>query len=329
MNNFEYSVAIRTLGKGGDKYKQELESLHAQTVKPKRILVFLAEGYERPDFQVGMEEYIPVHKGLVHQRAASTQGVDTEFLLILDDDVYFPADSIEKMYKAIIELKADGVAPDTFPTQSAPLVSKISAYVANTVYGRANDGWAIKIQKTGAFSYNNHPPKGAFLPTQSAAGTALFVKTSAFKNIQYADEQWIDQFPAGTFGEDQVMFYKLYRNGYKILMQYDSGVLHLDASTNKASEKTYKKIYYRAMSQYLTWHRTLYNLPDVSNTEKFKLKIAYLYRFLLGSLTRAGFSVIKLSLRFFTAHVKGNLDARKFVKTEEYNHLPCFITKRK
>lgn len=242
MKKFEYTVAIRTVGKAGDKYKKELESLHAQTVKPKRILVFLAEGFERPTFQVGYEEYIIVPKGLVHQRAASTQGVDTEFLLILDDDVYFPENSIEKMYEAMIHHQADGIAPDTFPTQSLPLTSKIIAYITNTVYGRQNDGWAIKIQKTGAFSYNNHPPKGAFLPTQSAAGTALFIKTTAFKNIQYADEQWIDKFPAGTFGEDQVMFYKLYRNGYKILMQYDSGVLHLDASTNKASEKTYQKI---------------------------------------------------------------------------------------
>lgn len=327
MKKFEYTVAIRTVGKAGDKYKKELESLHAQTVKPKRILVFLAEGFERPTFQVGYEEYIIVPKGLVHQRAASTQGVDTEFLLILDDDVYFPENSIEKMYEAMIHHQADGIAPDTFPTQSLPLTSKIIAYITNTVYGRQNDGWAIKIQKTGAFSYNNHPPKGAFLPTQSAAGTALFIKTTAFKNIQYADEQWIDKFPAGTFGEDQVMFYKLYRNGYKILMQYDSGVLHLDASTNKASEKTYQKIYYRAMSQYLTWHRTLYSLPNVSTTEKMALKAAYTYRFILGSITRALFALLKLKSRFFTAHVKGNIDAKKFVKGKEYKNLPSFIIK--
>ena len=84
---FEYSVAIRTLGTAGDMYRKELESLHNQTVKPRHIFVFLAEGYKRPDFQVGMEEYVPVHKGLVHQRAASLQGVDTEYLLILDDDI--------------------------------------------------------------------------------------------------------------------------------------------------------------------------------------------------------------------------------------------------
>ena len=53
---FEYSVAIRTVGKAGDKYIKELESPHHQTVKPKHIYVHLAEGFDRPQTQVGMEE---------------------------------------------------------------------------------------------------------------------------------------------------------------------------------------------------------------------------------------------------------------------------------
>lgn len=56
-NKFEYSVAIRTLGTGGEKYRKEIESLHSQTIKPKNIFVFIAEGYKRPDFQIGIEKY--------------------------------------------------------------------------------------------------------------------------------------------------------------------------------------------------------------------------------------------------------------------------------
>ena len=64
-NAFEYSVAIRTVGKAGNKYIEELESLHQQTVKPKHIYIHLAEGFERPKEQVGIEEYIISPKGLV------------------------------------------------------------------------------------------------------------------------------------------------------------------------------------------------------------------------------------------------------------------------
>lgn len=81
------------------------------------------------------------------------------------------------------------------------------------------------------------------------------------------------------------------------------------------------------MSQYLTWHRTLYSLPNVSTTEKMALKAAYTYRFILGSITRALFALLKLKSRFFTAHVKGNIDAKKFVKGKEYKNLPSFIIK--
>ena len=37
--NKEYCVAIRTLGKAGDKYQALLDSLKAQTIQPKKILV--------------------------------------------------------------------------------------------------------------------------------------------------------------------------------------------------------------------------------------------------------------------------------------------------
>ena len=326
-NVFEYSVAIRTVGKAGDKYIKELESLHQQTVKPKHIYIHLAEGFERPKEQVGIEEYIISPKGLVHQRAFSADGVDTEYLLILDDDVYFPKNSIENMYKALQHYNADGVAPDTFPSQNLSFVQKLIMYGANTTYGRRNDQWAIKIQRTGAFSYNNRPEHGAFYPTQSAAGTALFIKTEAFKAIHYEHELWVDQYPPGTFGEDQLMFNKLYKNGFKILMAYDTGILHLDANTNKASQKTYDKLYYRAMSQYLTWYRSCCDLKGNSKAERIRCSWAYAYRLFIGSITRLVFSIMHLSPKFLTAHIKGNWDARNYVRTKEYKSLPNFILK--
>lgn len=325
MKNFKYSVAIRTVGKAGDKYIKELQSLHNQTVKPQHIYVFLAHGFERPKEQVGIEEYIDTPKGLVHQRAAANM-IEEDFLLIIDDDVYFPEDAVETMHKTLVEKNVDGIAPDTFPTQSSSFFQKLIAFCSNAVYPRSNDGWAIKIQRTGTFSYNNNPPKGGMLPTMSAAGTALFIKKEVWQAIHYEDEQWVDQFPPGTFGEDQLMFYKIHANSYKLLMWYDSGVLHLDANTNKASQKTYEKLYYRAMSLYLTWHRSLYSQPKLSKVEKFRLITAYLMRFSISVATRIVYSLMHGSLRFVTAYVKGNLAARKFTHTAAYQNLKPFRT---
>lgn len=329
MEKFKYSVAIRTIGNGGEKYISELKSLHAQTVKPQHIYVFLAHGFNRPQEQVGIEEYIDTPKGLVHQRAAANI-VSDEYVLIIDDDVYFPPRAIEQMYFALQKYDADGIAPDTFPSQSMSITSKAIAYFSNNVSPRSNDGWAIKIKPSGAFSYNNSPRKGIFLPTMSAAGTAFFLKTKVWKSIHYEDEEWIDKFPPGTFGEDQVMYYKIYINGYKLLMWYDSGCKHLDANTNKASLKTYERLYYRAMSIYLTWHRTLYSIDgknSVRNIGKGELIRNFHYRYILGCITRIVFSLLKGSLRFIKAYISGIKDAKNFVKSEEYKSLPSFVVK--
>lgn len=325
---FKYSVAIRTVGKGGDKYIQELRSLHEQTVKPQHIYVFLAHGFTRPETQVGIEEYIDTPKGLVHQRAAANM-VEDDYILIIDDDVYFPPTAVETMWRALEERHADGIAPDTFPSQNMSFVRKAVAYMSNNVSPRRNDGWAIRIKPSGAFSFNNIPPQGSMLPTMSAAGTAVFLKTEAWKAIHYEDEEWIDEFPAGTFGEDQLMYYKLYINGYKLLMWYDSGCLHLDANTNKASGKAYEKLYYRAMSLYLTWHRSLYSVDGhnkVRNIGKGRLRAAFEWRYLCGCFTRVVFSLMNGSFRFLKAYVRGYRDAKKYVETEKYKKLPDFIT---
>jgi len=326
MNDkFEYSVAIRTLGTGGEKYREELESLHRQTVRPKHIFIFLAEGYKRPDFQVGIEEYVPVHKGLVHQRSASLKGVDTDYILILDDDIYFPDDGVEKLYDTMIAKDADCIAPETFNNAGMSWFSKLGYYMANGVAPRGNDEWAIKIQRNGTFSYNNRPQKDSVLLTQSFPGTACFCKTEAFRSIHYEHELWIDRFPAGTFGEDQIMSYKLYKNGFKVLMAHDTGILHLDAGTNNIHNKTYNKIKYRALSYFMTWYRTCYDLKGKSGYEKILYILAFSWRFMLGSATRLLYSIIKLQPKHFAAYIHGTLSGMKYARSMEYKSLNNFI----
>ena len=66
-----YSIAIRTLGTSGDKFVEELDSIMRQTVKPEKVIIYLAEGYKRPEYSIGIEQYVTVTKGMVAQRALS------------------------------------------------------------------------------------------------------------------------------------------------------------------------------------------------------------------------------------------------------------------
>ena len=55
MVEFEYTAVIRTLGTAGEKYQQLLNSLQAQTIAPRAIIVYIAEGYPLPKETIGIE----------------------------------------------------------------------------------------------------------------------------------------------------------------------------------------------------------------------------------------------------------------------------------
>lgn len=87
MDYPEYSVAIRTLGKAGSMFQALIQSLKAQSVPPRKIIVYIAEGYELPG-RVADEEYIYCHKGMAHQRSLDYSEIDSEYILLCDDDIF-------------------------------------------------------------------------------------------------------------------------------------------------------------------------------------------------------------------------------------------------
>lgn len=140
-----YSIAIRTLGKNPEVLRKELQSIARQTVQPEKVMVYIAEGYERPAFTIGKEEYVWVKKGMVAQRALEYKEIDSNVILMLDDDVELADDSAERMLKAMEECEADCVAADTFKNQDMSIMQKIVAFVGNGVFPRCDDGWAFKL----------------------------------------------------------------------------------------------------------------------------------------------------------------------------------------
>lgn len=320
---FKYNVAIRTVGKAGEKYIKEIESLQSQSIPPNRIVVYIAEGFDLPQ-RVGCEEYVYVPKGLVHQRAIVPHDNDVPYLLVLDDDVFLPKDSVEKMYEYIVQYSADCIIPDTFPSHEMGLKDKLIAYLSNNVSPRFSDKYAIRIKKSGAFSYNNAPPKGSLLETQCGAGPVFFIKMSSFLSIRYADELWVDSFPPGTFYEDQLMFYKLYVNGCKMLMWFDSGVKHLDAGTNNQKEKSFEKLMYRSMANYVIWHRSVLG-TTTGGMGRFVCYVAYFYRFICGLNTRFVYSCVRFSFKYLVAYIKGNLLGMIYVRGDFYKGLNTYV----
>ena len=177
-----YSIAIRTLGTGGEKYRILLESITTQTLAPERVVVYIAEGYDIPNYRIGKEEYVVVPKGMAKQRILPYQEISSDCILLLDDDVRLGENAAENLVQTLSEQEADCVGADTFRNQDMSWVQKMKALLLGGVYPSWNDNYAFRVLSTGAFSYNNHPQSTFFLPISALAPPPLG-KGGTFPNL--------------------------------------------------------------------------------------------------------------------------------------------------
>lgn len=313
----EYTAVIRTLGTAGNKYQQLLDSLVAQTIRPAKIIVYIAEGYPLPKETVGIEEYVYVKKGMVTQRALPYDEVNTKYILFLDDDLYLPANAVEQMFQHLEEKQADIISPDIFPNAERSTFGKIMMAVSGRMFPRYHDKiWGYKVMRNAGYSYNSHPIADVYW-SQTNAGACFLCSKEDFLKIHFGDETWLDKLKY-ALGEDQIMYYKMYLLGLKQLTWFHSGIKHLDAgNTLNNKEKERRLIYADFRFKTIFWHRFIY-LP-----EKILLKrgwnifcIGYVLLFTLFiSLLKGQFGILRLKWNAI-------MEAVKFLRSDEYKRIP-------
>lgn len=312
----EYTAVIRTLGTAREKYQILLNSLAVQTIKPKDIIVYIAEGYAIPKETIGLERYVYVKKGMVAQRALQYNEVTTEYILFLDDDVYLPPNGVEVLFKQLKDNNADVISPDVFPNSKRSFRSEMMMTLSGHMRARRNDDkWGYKVMRNAGYSYNANPIKSVYW-SQTNAGPCFLCSKNTFLVINYEYELWLDKL-GYPLGEDQIMYYKMYKKGLKILTSYDSGIEHLDAGTTISKDKEKTLIYADFRFKSIFWHRFIY-LPE----KTFLLKcwdilcIAYtLFFTLFISFVKGDFEILQLK---WNAMKSG----WSFTRSKEYKSLP-------
>jgi glycosyltransferase involved in cell wall biosynthesis len=323
MSEYRYSIAIRTLGKGGEKYIKELNSIVRQTIQPEKVIVYIAEGYKIPDVRIGKEEYIFVKKGMVAQRALDYKEIDSPNILLLDDDVYLPDNAVEIMTKELTDGHADVIAADTFHPQTNTFWGVIRDWLSNLTYPHFSDKWAFKVLRNASCSYNARPNKPFYL-SQSAAGPASLWRKETLISIHFKDELWLDNM-GFAWGDDQLMFYKAYLNGFKLMVSYDSGIVHLNAKTaSSVKDVSSDRWMRRAMCQYLIWYRSCYSVNGVSQMEKLLRLLSFVFKVVQGLFVHLCYSILKLHPAFTCAYLKGILLGYKYAKNS-LRFIPNFV----
>lgn len=274
-----YSIAIRTLGTGGEKYRMLLESITHQSLPPERVLVYIAEGYVIPDFRVGKEEYVVVAKGMARQRILPYDEISSDCILLLDDDVRLGETAAERLLKTLTEHQADCVGADTFRNQDMSWKQKVAAFLLGGVYPHSNEHWAFCVLPTGAFSYNKKPQPRFYL-SESCAGPASLWRKESFLALHLEDELWLEElgFP---YGEDLVTFHKLAINGFRLGIDYGVEIEHMDGKTSSGNFKRQRnRLELRTKAQFIIWWRCFWQTTRFSKTTmvlRFSLKMLYLF----------------------------------------------------
>ncbi len=320
----KYSIAIRTLGTSGEKFVRELESIKRQTIQPEKVVIYIAEGYERPDYTIGKEEYVWVKKGMMRQRVLRYDEIDSPLIMLLDDDVELAEDSAEKLINALNEYHLDCIAAVTFRNYLIPPIKKIYIALTNLILPHWSNIWGVKIRSNGSFSYNNHITKEVYL-SQSASGPASLWHKDIFLKLHLDDELWLERF-GFPYGEDVVTFNKLYKNGYRLGLHYKCGIKHLNAQTSSASyQRNPNKFHIRSMASLLIWYRTCFNLDGLSLFKKACAVLSFSFKSLWLLLIHLASAFYLLSPKVPWYYLKGIVDAIRIIESKEYRQIPNYI----
>lgn len=326
MEDFNYSVVIRTLGLAGEKYHRMLKAIERQTIKPKEILVVLAEGYNLPPEQLGYERFIFSKKGIVSQRSLGAKEAIGDYCLFLDDDLDFSNDLVEKLYEPIKK----GIADITFPLLTEMLPQKglgafLSALTSSAIpmfFNKTNS--YTRILRSGGWSYNSNVDEDTtnYYRAETAPGACYLVKRETAVKIRFEEENWLE-LTSFSLPDDQINFYKYHRLGYKIFGVSNISIEHLDGGGN-SPERLLKATYALAKHKIIFWHRFIYK-NDSSFFSRLFSVICFVY-WLISSIILDFFRCcLKREMISYKTFLNGLKDGFLYLGSREYKSLPTVV----
>lgn len=255
----DYSIYIRTLGKGGEKYEKLLLSIRNLTIQPQEVVIVLPYGYAEPQERLGYERFVFCEKGMIKQRVFAIDNAKTQYVLLLDDDVEFSPDFVEKEYKAIMVANANCCIAKMINNadSNSKIKRLINQLIGSAVYKNTHDQYFYKINLAGGFMVNTNYNSSKPVYSQTGHGSNCFAETKALRDIHFEDELWLEN-SGYPLPEDQVMFYKLYLKDYKIAVCLDAYFCHLDAASTNDGKRYLKIAQAKAGNFLIFWHRFIY-----------------------------------------------------------------------
>lgn len=308
----EYSICIRTLGRGGEKYKKLINSIKNLSIKPKEILIVIPKGYEPPKDRIESSTIVFSEKGMLLQRIIGYEKATSEYVLLLDDDVEFEPDMVEKLSKPVLE----GKAALSFPIYEELLPQKgmkgaVSALTLSAVPSLRGSSKYVKILPSGGYMYNrNYSNDDGWLYSESAPGMCVFGEREALLECCLREELWVEN-PGYALRDDAIVIYKAYLKARFAVAVMDIDIRHLDIGASE-NNRNLKAAYAATLNHIIFWHRFIFK----ESKNIFKKIIAAL-AIVYWSISITGYFIIKLAasrdFAIFKASVKGIASGFRYI----------------
>lgn len=279
---FSWSAVIRTVGTAGEKYLRTIQSVLSQTIPPEEIIVVLPDGCE-PDYVCGKERIIHTRKGMVTQRAVGVDTAKTDYILVLDDDVDFPPDIVEKCFSWMQAHHLDCVLPGWGGTPvSYSLKTRIKGFIRGDLYtSKKESEWLDVVCKTGGHKVyvNSTDPDRCYL-CQTGCFQIFFIKSDAARSIEYGKETWLEQGTISSYAlwDDLTFFYKLYLHGYRTAYCQRATYTHLDAAAGRKAKSKLEerriRYYTDRKNRYIFWRKYIWGAAS-TETDKITASLAW------------------------------------------------------
>ena len=320
-----YSVAIRTLGRAGEKYQKLLDSIARSNHQPEKVIVVLPEGYELPKERLGYEKFVFCPKSMIQQRIEALKYIDSEYTLFLDDDIEYDDGFVDKLLEPLKNGLYDcstGPLFSFFPTSMAgKIVGTLTASVSISLFHR---DMYVKILRSAGWSYHTFDvTEERYYPTESFAWTCFMIRTEVMRKLRMEDEKiWLERFGYAA-GDDRVMAYKLVKLGYKACVVANALYHHNDGKTS-VSEKgmvNTTPIFCMHYMHVVFWHRF------IQGTEKNRLlrvinRICFTYWNVTMVLYRGIKALKREYIPYFKAFYNGIQEGKRYIKSRDYEKIP-------
>lgn len=322
----EYSIAIRTIGRAGEKYRKLLRSIDESAHRPEKVVIVLPEGYAPPEDRLGYEEFVYCPKSMIGQRLEALKYIDSEYTLFLDDDISFDPDFVDKLLEPLEEGKFDCSTGPLFSFFPASTAGKIAGTLTGSVsVSLFHRDMYVKILRSGGWSYHTfNTEEKRYYPTESFAWTCFMIRTRCLRNIDMEYEiPWLEKHGYAV-GDDRVMAYKLIKRGYKACIVSNALYAHNDAKTSTSSQEMVntKPSFCMGFFHVLFWKRFILDLESnwIYKTAD-RICFAYWLAAMFGYHCLK--SIKKHNRPISRAFFRGIREGFAFMGTEEFKTLPA------